>query len=296
MRIASFIAQSLAPAPRPIAGLDISDSHVRWVAFGQQARGRPSLQCHEWPLQAGWVEGGRVIEFAALAQALEQWVAVTGVHRLAMALPAEACASIVAEQPKRQMPWQRHAWLAQQASDLLARPVTQISWSAHALPGRSGCWRLMCTAMEWVQDWQGLAEAAGCELVCLDEAHQASWRALDRWHQGATPGAMVLQVGSACVQALQAVDGQWQWAWRVQAPADDVIAQCLMTLGSASELALIGHSALAAALYQGLQDAGCVVSQPAPVGFGAWAAEHSGSELSDAFWPALGLACGSRLA
>jgi hypothetical protein len=277
-------------AGQALAGLDMGHNHARLVVLARAGRRWRLEQCHEWPLEPGWLQGGRIGDFLPLADTLQQSLADTGVSRLAMALPAEACASAVLEQPRGWSRLRRRAWLQRQAAALLQRPQSDLTWSAHALPGRPRRWRVLCASLDVVQDWMGLAEAAGCDLIGLDEVHQASWQALAHWCCDAPPSTLLLQVGTASVQALQWRGEQWHWLWREQADAQPLIELCLRSLSDASQAALIGDSPLAQELRAQSDVAGKRLLRPSPAQSPSWAAGGPLERLSDAFWPALGLA------
>jgi hypothetical protein len=279
-----------AVADQALAGLDMGHDHARLVVLARAGRSWRLEQCHEWPLEPGWLQGGRIGDFLPLADTLQQSLADTGVSRLAMALPAEACASAVLEQPGGWSRLRRRAWLQRQAAALLQRPLSDLTWSAHALPGRPRRWRVLCASLDVVQDWMGLAEAAGCDLIGLDEVHQASWQALAHWCCDAPPSTLLLQVGTASVQALQWRGEQWHWLWREQADAQPLIELCLRSLSDASQVALIGDSPLAQELRAQSDVAGKRLLRPSPAQSPYWAAGGPLDRLSDAFWPALGLA------
>lgn len=278
-------------ADQTVAGLDMGHDHARLVVLARAGRSWRLEQCQQWPLEPLWLQGGRITDFLPLADTLQQQLAETGVGRLAMALPAEACASAVLEQPGGWSRLRGRAWLERQATNLLQRPLSELTWSAHALPGRPRRWRLLCASLDLVQDWLGLAEAAQCELIRLDEVHQASWQALARWYRDAPESTILLQVGAASVQALQWRDGQWHWLWREQADAQPLLEHCLRAVSAASSLALIGDSPLAQDLRAHGEAAGRPFLRPLPAQSPAWAAGGPLDRLSDAFWPALGLAC-----
>lgn len=271
------------------AGLDITDTHVHWVVLGRRGSGWQVRDYQQWPLRPGWLENGQVLAYPELMEALQQWLAGNQVRDLAMALPPEVCFSCVLEAPPRLLPWGRRRWLAASAADLMQRPVSELSWSAHQLPGQAQRWRLMATGLEQVQDWLGLAEAIACDCLCLDEAHQAAWRALDRWQAQVQPGAWLFQVSTACVQALCEHDQRWQWAWRDQGQAQDLIERCLISAGGAA-VYVMGQSPLAQALVQALSAAGLPAQPPEPCDHLNWAAEPVLGRRSPGYWTALGLA------
>ncbi|MEI7783038.1 MAG: hypothetical protein WCK08_01540 [Betaproteobacteria bacterium] len=282
-----------ATGANTFAGLDITDTHAHWVVLGQRGQQWQVQQHEQWSLRPGWVEAGQVLDYQSLVDALQQWLAGSVPSELAMALPAEVCTSWVVEAPKRLLPWGRRRWLARCAAELMRRPVAELSWSAHLLQGPR--WRLMAAELDQVQDWLGLGEALGCSSISLDEAHQAAWRALDRWQEGLPPGACLFQVGSACVQALQERNGRWQWSWRDQGPQQDLIDRCRASVAGASVFVL-GQSPLAQALQQDLAQAGFNPTQPEPGDRLQWASDLLLGRQHSGYWTALGLADRRRLA
>jgi hypothetical protein len=288
--MALALPTAAALADQALAGLDMGHDHARLVVLARAGRSWRLEQCHEWPLEPLWLQGGRIADFLPLADTLQQWLAETGVSRLAMALPAEACASAVLERPGGWSRLRRRAWLQSQAAALLQRPLTELTWSAHALPGRPPRWRVLCASLDVVQDWMGLAEAAGCDLIALDEVHQASWQALAHWYCDAPQSTLLLQVGSASVQALHWQGEHWHWLWREQADAQLLLEHCLRAVSDERHLALIGDSPLAQELRAQLDAAGRSLLRPSPAQSPSWVAGGPLDRLSDAFWPALGLA------
>ena len=274
---------------RALAGLDIGDTHAHWCVLGRQQSHWQLQQCQSWPLKPGWVEAGRILDYQSLLDALQQWLAGNGVTQLVMALPAEVCVSQVLEAPRRLLPWQRRSWLSRCASEWLGRPPSELSWSAHALSGPTPRWRLTVAPIEQVQDWLGLAEAVGCELVALDEAHQAAWRALDQWQDALPMGSWLLQVGGGSIQALREQDGHWQWAWRESTDSPDWLGRCLAAVGQAPVF-WTGQGDQASALQMALLAAGLHPQRPLLSQTLHWAPGLSAPDEVDALWPALGLA------
>jgi hypothetical protein len=288
MHMASRTEMAWRPA-RALAGLDIGDTRACWCVLGRHRRQWQVQQCQSWPLKPGWVEAGRILDYQSLLDALQQWLAGSGVERLAMALPTEVCVSAVVDPPRRLLPWQRRSWLARCAADLLGRPASELTWSAHVLHGPVPQWRLMTVPMELVQDWLGLAEAVGCELVALDEAHQAAWRALDQWQDALPAGSWLFQAGGGSVQALRELDGHWQWAWREPNESPDWLGRCIESVGQAPVF-WTGQGDQAMALQQGLRAAGLQALRPLPSEKLQWAPGLFPADDPDAIWTALGLA------
>lgn len=287
-RMASRTETAWRPA-RALTGLEIGDTHARWCVLGRHGRQWQVQQLQSRLLKPGWVEAGRILDYQSLVDALQQWMADSGVERLAMALPAEVCVSEVVDAPRRMLPWQRRRWLARCAADLLGRPVSELSWSAHALPGSLPRWRVMTVPLDWVQDWLGLAEAVGCELVALDEAHQAAWRALDQWQFEPPAGSWLLQVGPGTVQALQERDGHWQWAWRDATEHPMWLRRCIEAVGQAPVF-WTGQGDQADALQQALLAEGLQPQRPLPSQALHWAPGLSAHDEAGCLWTVLGLA------
>jgi hypothetical protein len=288
MRMASRTETAWRPASA-LAGLEIGDTHARWCVLGRHRRQWQVQQLQSRPLKPGWVEAGRILDYQSLVDALQHWLAESGIERLAMALPAEGCVSAVVDAPPRLLPWQRRRWLARCAADLLGRSASELTWSAHALPGPLPRWRLMTVPLEWVQDWLGLAEAVGCELVALDEAHQAAWRALDQWQSEPPAGSWLLQVGTGTVQALHADGGHWQWAWRDTTDPPAWLRRCIEAVGRAPVFC-IGRGDQAEALQQALLSAGLQPQRPLPSQALHWAPGLAAIDEADCLWTVLGLA------
>lgn len=280
MRVDGLLRGVLAADPQPLAALDISPSHLRWAVLDRQA-GHWCLQLSQWPMAPGWLEDGRLTDYAAVAEAVSQGLAQVGVQRLAMTVPPEACHCQVLEPPSKVWPWRRRAWLRAQA---LQGPFgEQSSWVAHRLDGPQAHWRLMSASAEVLQDWQGLAEAAHCQLICLEDAHQAGWRALDQWLAPPAPGACLFQVGTFCVQTLQERAGRWQWAWRTQEQCADPLERCLAHAAGSPAVFVLGEGELAARVYDGLEQAGINPITPSPK-------LDCQGDFTAACWPVLGLA------
>ena len=291
MPLASSTSAARANAAALTAGLEIGHDQARLVVIARAGPRWRLEQCHQWPLQPEWLHEGRIADFLSLADALQQQLADTGVRKLAMALPPEACLTALLEAPAGLSRRSQRAWLQEQALALFQGAQSDICWSAHALPGRPPRWRLVCASLDLVQDWLGLAEAAQCELVRLDEVHQASWQALARWYRDAAESTLLLQVGQASVQALRWQEGNWQWAWRKQADGPLLLEHCLQTVSGPSPLALIGDGPLARTLGEQLQTQGLSLIRPMPGQCSSWDSAGPLDRLSEAFWPALGLAC-----
>lgn len=282
MRVDSLLRRLVGGDPKPMAALDIGPMHWQWALLDRQA-GQWRLQLRQWPVLSDWLEGGRLIDYSAVVEAVSKGLAEAGVRRLAMTLPAEVCHCDLLEPPTGRWRWLQHRWLSQQA---LKGPLgSQAVWAAHQLEEPTPGWRLMSASIESLQDWQGLAEAAQCELVCLEDAHQAGWRALDQWHPPPVPDVCLFQVGLTCVQALCERLGRWQWAWRMQDRAVDPLERCLEFAANRPMVFLVGEGDLATRIRVGLEQAGHPPREPSPNPELVLEGDFTVSS-----WPALGLA------
>jgi hypothetical protein len=278
MRVDRWLGRTLAPDRQPLAALDIGPTHLRWALLDQQD-GRWRLQIRQCPVPPDSLEGGRLVDYPAIAEAVSQALAEAGVQRLAMALPADLCHARILQTPAGVRPWRRRAWLQAQASQ---GPFgTQSAWAAHRLDSPEAGWRVLSTSMDTLHDWQGLAEAAHGQLLVLEDAHQAGWRALDQWC-GPAPGACLFQVGHACVQALNEHAGRWQWAWRAHDDADS-IERCLAFAASRPAVFVVGEGDLTERIGVALAQAGLNPGTPSPN-------LDSDGDFTGACWPVLGLA------
>lgn len=276
MRANSWFERSVDRERAPVAAVDIGPRTARWMVLERSAPGW-RVQTWQWAVMPGWVDGGHVMDFLALSDALSLWLAEAGQRRVALSLPPEICDCQLFKPPFRARWWRPGRWLEQQI-----RPTGQGEppvWVAHRVAEPAAHWRVVSAPLDRVQDWQGLIEAAGCELLVLEDAHQASWRALERWSAAPQPGAVLLQVGSACVQALREHNGRWHWAWRARQPEQDLLRLGLETALSHSAVFLIGEGDLADALRSALHEAGCDLREPildpalqvdASFGAGSW--------------------------
>jgi hypothetical protein len=102
-------------------------------------------------------------------------------------------------------------------------------------------------------------------------------------------GSWLLQAGGGSVQALQALDGQWQWAWREPIESPDWLGRCIETIGQAPVF-WTGQGDQAMALQQGLLAAGLQPLRPLPSQELQWAPGLFPADDPDAIWTALGLA------
>lgn len=281
MRLDALLKRMRGHDPKPMAAVDIGPLQVRWALLDRHAQ-QWRLQLRQWPVMPGWLEDGHLMDYPAVADVLSQGLAEAGVHRLAMTLPAQSCHFQFLPAPSGFWRVRRRSWLQEQVAQ--GPCGHQVRWAAHLMEAPSPGWRVLSAPPETVQDWQGLAEAAQCELICLEEVHQAGWRALDQWHVPAS-GACLFQVSATCVQTLQERSGHWQWAWRVQGPQTDPLERCLEFARNCSVVYIAGEGELASRIRMGLEQAGLNPCDPSPIPELAL-----DGDFTPACWPVLGLA------
>lgn len=130
------------------------------------------------PMPAEGMQDGRILQFEMMTDTLQQLVASAGGgRRIALALP-EAIWHQVLDLPSDFQPWAWRRWLTAQAEQLAQTSADELVWCTELVLGSRSKLRLSVRALEEVQDWQGLAEAAGLQLVLLDERPRVLFLAL----------------------------------------------------------------------------------------------------------------------
>jgi len=255
-----WFQRKLARQRAPVTALDIGPGTARSMVLERSAQGW-HLQTRQWPVIPGWIDGGHLMDYSALCDALRLWLAETGSRRVALSLPAEVCDCRLLKPPPLARWWRPGRWFEQQFESVEASQPW--IWIAYPVADPASYWRTLCAPLERIQDWQGLIEAAGCELLALEDAHQASWRALDQWSLAPPSGGVLLQVGAACVQALQERERRWRWARRARQPEQDLLPLCLEAARSSTDLFMLGEGELAESLRSALRGAGFDPREPA---------------------------------
>lgn len=121
-------------------------------------------------LPSGSVQDGRIVQFEGLAQALQQLVAQANAgRRIALALPYELGWHRALSVPPGLAPWSWRRWLCAQAEQLGQAPLQDLAFDVQPLGGQPLQVLLSVYPLELLDDWQGLAEAAGLEVVLLDD-------------------------------------------------------------------------------------------------------------------------------
>lgn len=167
-----------ARSGKPLLGIDIGPSQACLLACSRFPRPGHVEQCAVTSLPAEGLQDGRIVHFELMADTLRQLVASAGGgRRIAMALP-EAAWQQVLELPAGLAPWAWRRWLTAQAEQLSLGSADELVWCVEPVIGSRSKLRLTVRVLEDVQDWQGLAEAAGLELVLLDDRQRVIHLAL----------------------------------------------------------------------------------------------------------------------
>jgi hypothetical protein len=163
-------------------GIDLGVSQACLLSCARRPKPGRIEHCAVAPMPAEGLQNGRIVQFELMAETLQQLVASAGGgRRMALALH-EAAWQQVLELPAGLAPWAWRRWLAAQAEQLAQTSADALVWCTEPVPGSGSKLRLSVRPLEEVQDWQGLAEAAGLELVLLDERPRVlllALRALD---------------------------------------------------------------------------------------------------------------------
>lgn len=214
--------QRLQPA---LLGIDLGADQIRLLACSRQNDSWRVEQCATAPSEAGLLEG-RVQQFEQAALSLSRLVTSVGSgRRIALALPPVPAWREVLDVPARLRPWAARRWLRERAEQLSGLPFSALSWAAEVRPGRPARLLLSVRPLELVQDWQGLAEAAGLELVLLDDRQRVMHLALRVLGLGAVQEPVCLAEAGEQVCVLHRWRlGQWpeQWSWAADQALEEV--------------------------------------------------------------------------
>ena len=184
---------------RPLVGLDLALPTAHLLTGRPRSRSWCVEVCSSRDLPSACLQDGRIVQFEALAELVRAWLTEAGLGpspRVAMALSGPLLRRQRLPAPADWRPWRWRPWLQAQAERLAQAPLHEVAWSVQVLPGRPVQLWLCACPLAWVEDWQGLAEAAGLSLVRLDDRervlHQAEGMGADwfsglRWAEGLAP-------------------------------------------------------------------------------------------------------------
>ena len=159
-------------------GIDMGPSQACLLACARASPLGRIEQCAVLAVPADGLHEGRIQQFELMAQTLQQLVASAGGgRRIALALPEAAWQQDV-DLPAGLPPWAWRRWLVAQAEQLAQTPADALVWCTEPLRAFPLRLRLTVRSLEEVQDWQGLAEAAGLDLVLLDDRQRVMHLAL----------------------------------------------------------------------------------------------------------------------
>jgi len=180
---------SLSPPRRSacLLGIDLSPGHARLMACTRTRGGWRVERCGQRELLAGSLQDGQLRQFDAVCKVLRELVRQADAgSRVALALPQELARRQVLVVPALR-PWQWRAWLEAQAEHLAGAPVQTQALDVQLLLARPLTVLLSVCPRESLEDWQGLAEAAGLQLALVDDRLRVMRLALDVL--GLAPGA-----------------------------------------------------------------------------------------------------------
>jgi Tfp pilus assembly PilM family ATPase len=143
---------------------------IRLVGCTGSRRAWRVTHCAARQLPPQALQDGRLQQFDVIAGALRDLVKEAGAgRRIAIAVPEESGRRKVLAVPASLRPWDWRRWLRQQAEQLLGMPADALVFDVQMLNRKPLEVMLTACPREVVEDWQGLAEAAGLDLVLLDE-------------------------------------------------------------------------------------------------------------------------------
>ena len=199
------------PDRKPLIGLDIGSSSLKWVELAQNDQSQLVLErCVMEPLQAGWIVSGYIAQFDEVAAALRRLLKASGsrTREVAIAMPDSEVITVKIRLPADLGEAEQLRQVVAEVERMTGRPWADVSVDyavqrqAQA-PGQSAEIEILIVAAskEKVQDRLGLAESAGLEPVVVDVEAEASMLAARRLISArhaasASPVVALFQVGT----------------------------------------------------------------------------------------------------
>ena len=198
-------------APKPLIGLDLCATSLKWVELAQDDSSRLVLErCVVEPLKAGWIVAGHIEQFDEVAAALLRLIKASGsaTRDVALAMPDTAVIRTKILLPSdlgeaellRQVEAEVERLSGRSVADMSVDYTVQGRLQAQ---GQGAAVEILIAAAskEKVQDRLGLAESAGLKPVVLDVEAEASMLAASRLmsarHEAQTsPVIALFQVGT----------------------------------------------------------------------------------------------------
>jgi Tfp pilus assembly PilM family ATPase len=192
-----------------LLGIDLSPGHARLMACTRSQRGWRVERCAERELARESLGSGPLQQFDALSRTLRELVHEAGAGmRVVLSLPAQAMQRRVLAVPAGLPPWQWRSWLGGQAEQLSGAPVQSQAIDVQLLNPRPLTVLLSVCTREVLEDWLGLAEAAGLQLAAVDDRVRAMHLALEALGLAAPLGR------ASCALAEAGVEQCWLHVWR----------------------------------------------------------------------------------
>lgn len=162
-----------------VLGIDLHAGRMRLVGCVGSRRAWRVQHCSACDLPSDVLRGGRLQHFDALVAALREQVRPLGFRpQLALAAPEAVTRRQALSVPDGLRPWRWRTWLQTEVERLGQATADTLVFDVCPLPWPPLTVLLTVCPREVVEDWQGVAQAAGLELVRLDDRPQAQHRAL----------------------------------------------------------------------------------------------------------------------
>ena len=172
------------------SGIDLNAGRARLLAC---SHGRGTWRVERWAereLTPDCLQDGQLRQFDVVSAVLRELVQAAGAgRRIALGLPAELTRHHVLAVPATVRPWAWRSWLRQQVEQLAGAPVEAFAMDVQMLQPSPLTVLLSVCPREVLEDWQGLAEAAGLELALLDDRLRVMHLALQALHLWPETGA-----------------------------------------------------------------------------------------------------------
>lgn len=200
---------ALAPLRRmpSLAGVDLAPGHARLLACSRAESAWRVERCAERELPPQSLQDGRLQQFDAVCGVLRDLVQQSGAGpRVALPLPPQACRRELLGVPPAMPAWRWRRWLREQAERLAGAPLETQALDVQMLSPQPLQVLLTICPREVLEDWQGLAEAAGLELVVVDDRVRTMRAAID--------ALGLVSSGHTCVLAEAQTDTCRLHVWR----------------------------------------------------------------------------------
>lgn len=168
--------------PLPMIGLDISASAAKLVELARDKAGQLVLErCAQVPLEPGWINDGNIDKFDAVAEAVRHLIqkSASNTRIVSLALPQAAVITKKIVLPGGLPDLELESLVETEANQYIPFPLEEVNLDFCVIgPNAASAGEvdvlIAAARREKVQDFQGLAEAAGLKPAIVDIESYAS--------------------------------------------------------------------------------------------------------------------------